>query len=38
MNHSITYRHSAEPEALQARFALRVVARLDEHAVDWAPA
>ena len=37
MNHSNPYRHPAEPEALQARFALRVVARLDERAAQVAP-
>jgi hypothetical protein len=30
MKHSISYRRPADPEALQARFALRVAARLDE--------
>jgi Protein of unknown function (DUF3619) len=37
MNHRIPYRHSAEPEALQARFALRVVARLDDRAAEVGP-
>jgi hypothetical protein len=37
MNHSHPYRHPAEPEALQARFALRVVARLDERAGQLGP-
>ena len=37
MNHSIPYRHRAGPEALQARFALRVVARLDERAAQLGP-
>jgi hypothetical protein len=37
MNHSIPYRHPAEPEALQGRFALRVVARLDERAAQLGP-
>jgi len=37
MNHSIPYRHPANPDTLQARFALRVVARLDEQAAQIAP-
>jgi Protein of unknown function (DUF3619) len=37
MKHSISYRRPADPEALQARFALRVAARLDERAGDLGP-
>jgi hypothetical protein len=37
MNHSILHRRRAGPEALQARFALRVVARLDERAAQMGP-
>jgi hypothetical protein len=37
MNHSILHRRRAGPEALQARFALRVVARLDERASQLGP-